>query len=117
MMLHPNAQSALFAYMTEAGHSDDLDAPLFLATNGKAYVRRALSTERIHEMIVNYGKQEGIRLSPHSLRSTFITKALKNGAPIELVAQTVGHSDISTTALYNHSRVDVENSPIKRVNY
>lgn len=116
-MLHPNAQAALFAYMTEAGHSDDLDAPLILATSGKSYVRRALSANQIHDMIVSYGKKAGIRLTPHSLRSTFITKALKNGAPIELVAQTVGHSDISTTALYNHSRVDVENSPIKRVNY
>ena len=54
VMLHPNVQSSLFAYMTEAGHSDDLDAPLFLAMSGKAFTRRALSTRQIHEIIVGY---------------------------------------------------------------
>jgi len=44
VMLHPNVQSALFAYMTEAGNSDDLDAPLFLSTKGKEFVRRPLSS-------------------------------------------------------------------------
>ena len=116
-MLHPSVQACLFAYMTEAGHADDLDAPLFLATSGKKFVRRALSSDQIYRLIVSYGAKENIRLTPHSLRSTFITKALANGAPIELVAQTVGHSKISTTSLYNHNWVNINNSPINKVDY
>jgi integrase/recombinase XerD len=43
--------------------------------------------------------------SPHSMRATFITTALANGAKLEDVQRTVGHADPATTQLYDRGRL------------
>lgn len=40
--------------------------------------------------------------TPHDLRRTFITRLLEQGADINIVRQLAGHSDISTTVLYDY---------------
>ena len=40
-------------------------------------------------------------ITPHSARATFTTEALEKGVPIEAVQRTVGHSNISTTKMYD----------------
>jgi site-specific recombinase XerD len=42
--------------------------------------------------------------SAHSVRATFITIALGNGAKLDDVQRTVGHADPSTTRLYDRLR-------------
>lgn len=42
-------------------------------------------------------------MTPHKLRHTYASYMLQNGADIETVKMLLGHSDISTTALYVHS--------------
>jgi site-specific recombinase XerD len=39
--------------------------------------------------------------SAHSMRATFITTALENGAQVEAVQEAAGHRDPSTTKLYD----------------
>ena len=43
-------------------------------------------------------------ISPHWLRHAHISHALDNGAPVSLVSQSVGHSDLKTTSIYAHAR-------------
>lgn len=40
--------------------------------------------------------------SAHSMRATFITRALENGCPLEHVQKDVGHAHPSTTQMYDH---------------
>lgn len=83
--------------------------PLFLSysrnnttSNGGDY--RRLTARSIQRIINKYARLAGItkHVSPHTMRHSFATDLLMNGADIRSVQSMLGHSNISTTQVYTH---------------
>ncbi len=117
LSLAVNDQTAkrIEAYLTSAGHGDDLDGPLFrpLRPNQiKSDSRRPLHPIAIDRILRKHAKAAGLDhgYSAHSMRATFITTALHNGASLEDVQRDVGHADPSTTKLYDRRGHNPEKS-------
>lgn len=60
----------------------------------------------VWRMIKKYAKVSGIteKISPHWFRHAHASHSLEAGAPIHLVQNTLGHSNVSTTGRYLHAR-------------
>lgn len=70
---------------------------LFISSKG-----REVSRIDVYRMISGMGKYVNKRITPHTLRHSFATHMLENGADLRVVQELLGHSDVSTTQLYTH---------------
>jgi site-specific recombinase XerD len=106
VFISETAATHVDAYLT--ARTDTL-APLFLNysrnsirdTSGNY---RRLTPRSVQRMISKYAKLAGItkHVTPHTMRHSFATDLLMNGADIRSVQSMLGHNNISTTQVYTH---------------
>jgi site-specific recombinase XerD len=116
VFLSDRAVDALKAYLES--RLDHL-TPLFIRNHEQALNAMPpgeefrLSRISIYEVVKKYALAAGIvsNPSPHTLRHSFATDLLRNGADLRSVQEMLGHKDLSTTQIYTH----VTNPQLKEV--
>jgi integrase/recombinase XerD len=97
--LGQRAAARIAAWQAIRGLGKVVDENLFISLRG-----RRMSRGVLWKTVKEAARRANIcqNVSPHSLRHSFATHLLDNGADLRAVQELLGHADISTTQIYSH---------------
>jgi site-specific recombinase XerD len=106
IFISPDAAEWVQRYLDQR---TDTTKPLFIRYSGSKQVDTSgnyhrLTARSVQRMVSRYALLAGItkHVSPHTLRHSFATDLLMNGADLRSVQALLGHSNVSTTQIYTH---------------
>ena len=125
--LNPQTYARINAYLDAAQHGGEDESPLFHPMRGNQHVaeeetERHLEPDMVDKILRKWavlalGEKHAKNVGAHTMRATFITRALENGCRLERVQQDVGHAHISTTQLYDRRGDNPEEAATFFANY
>ncbi len=98
------AQEIIQAYLRDARPvlAAGKSSPFLFVARGA----RAITRQRVWQMVKAAAANAGHHASPHMLRHSCATHMVENGADLRTVQTILGHADISTTQVYTHLALD-----------
>jgi site-specific recombinase XerD len=103
VFLSPTAREAIQAYIKIRS---DIDSALFVrhSSNAAGASDLRITPRSVQRLIKKYAVMAGLTktVTPHTLRHSFATDLLSNGADVRQVQQLLGHASITTTQVYTH---------------
>lgn len=110
------ARAALDDWLTARGNEP---GPLFVRIGkGHKMTMERLTTQAVYYVFAERAKQANVtKFSPHDMRRTYASDLLRKGADISIVQKLMGHSNVSTTAGYDHRGEDEKKEAAQRLHF
>jgi integrase/recombinase XerD len=125
--VHSKAREAIDQWLEVSGLESNPDAPLFpaFAKDKKTFARdktnqlRPLDRTVIWRLVQTRTRACGIkkRFGPHSFRASGITEYINQGGSLEMAQRIAGHSQLSTTKIYDRSGDRLTIAEIERISF